>query len=360
MWHHCYKLLPGSVLIALLQFVAVEVNAQQNLLQHILDESHDSTYVISYAKFLTGRYYFSQKYTRLDLVDRAVGAELQYRPNTTLNMGVGATYGNFTLNLAYGFSFLNPDIGRGDTRWLDLQSHIYGRRFILDTYGQFYSGLYLRNTRNVINDPELAQPYILRPDIFLRQFGLAASYVFNSERFSYRASFVQNEWQKRSAGSFIVGFEIYSGLARGDSSLVPILTYPSGIFDDLDIRKMTFFEFGPSAGYAHTFVYKSTWFFTAHLSINPSVGWVSEYKVGLLDENIGLYPNVMSRAVVGYNSPQWFIGLSYINNSLRLSSSLESRRYEMETGNLRINLARRFVPGSGTTRYLRLLDNLKK
>ena len=74
---------------------------------------YDSTYYVSYEKMLTSRFYFSKKYTSLKFRDFGENYNVTYRPNTTLNMGVGATYKSFTLNLAYGFGFLNPERGQG-------------------------------------------------------------------------------------------------------------------------------------------------------------------------------------------------------------------------------------------------------
>ncbi|MBE9517967.1 MAG: DUF4421 family protein [Bacteroidetes bacterium] len=38
-------------------------------------------------------------------------------------------------------------------------------------------------------------------DLRTNIIGLNVQYLFNSERYSYKASFLQNEFQKRSAGS---------------------------------------------------------------------------------------------------------------------------------------------------------------
>jgi hypothetical protein len=43
----------------------------------------------------------------------------------------------------------------------------------------------------------------------------------NPQRFSFNAAMTQNEWQKKSAGSFMIGGLVYYGQIKGDSSLVP-------------------------------------------------------------------------------------------------------------------------------------------
>ena len=66
---------------------------------------HDTTFYEVYPGKVTTRFYFSQKYTTFTAQAPGGTEDLKFRPNTTLNMGVGATYHNFSLNLAYGFGF---------------------------------------------------------------------------------------------------------------------------------------------------------------------------------------------------------------------------------------------------------------
>ena len=115
-----------------------------------LHAQHDSTYYVSYTKLLTTRLYFSQKYTALTIKNKKDNYTLHYQPNTTLNLGVGATYKWATINLAYGFGFLNPAEDKGKTKYLDLQFHGYDQKFNLDVLGQFYKGFYLNPKLNYV------------------------------------------------------------------------------------------------------------------------------------------------------------------------------------------------------------------
>src|SRR5688572_29616413 len=60
--------------------------------QVLINQPYDSNYYISYEGQLVGRYYFSQKYTAFRFNDRDDDVLLRYFPNTSLNMGIGATY----------------------------------------------------------------------------------------------------------------------------------------------------------------------------------------------------------------------------------------------------------------------------
>lgn len=170
---------------------------------------HDSSYYRSYPGQVTSRFYFSQKYTSLRLRNKKENYTLNYVPNTNLTMGIGATYKWATLNLAYGFEFLNPDSHKGKTRYLDLQFHGYGDKIVIDLLGQFYKGFYLypkgRGT-------DLDQFY-KRPDLTVNLIGATAQYVFNNKRFSFRSSVFQSEWQRKSAGTILAGFERMRGVS---------------------------------------------------------------------------------------------------------------------------------------------------
>ena len=74
--------------------------------------------------------------------------------------------------------------------------------------GEFYKGYYL--TPQGLAAPE-GKPYYLRPDMGLSLVGFAFYRALNERKFSYQAGLLQNEWQKKSAGSVLVGGEIYYG-----------------------------------------------------------------------------------------------------------------------------------------------------
>src|SRR2546426_8470874 len=83
--------------------------------QNKIKPDHDTIYYESYHKAVIGRIYLSQKYTTIELKKGNDAPRLRYRPNTSLNLGVGATYHTISLNLSYGFGFLNHDKEKGTT-----------------------------------------------------------------------------------------------------------------------------------------------------------------------------------------------------------------------------------------------------
>lgn len=314
----------------------------------------DSSYYKTYPKQVTGRFFFSKKYTGFTMDAPAGERALRYRPNTSLSTGVGATYGALTLNLGFGLGFLNPNKDeKGKTSSIDLQSHIYTRNWVIDLYGQFYKGYYL--SPKGLASIETGD-YYLRRDILVNLLGASVYRLLNAKQFSYRAALLQNEWQKKSAGSFLLGGEIYTGVIKADSVLVPgslAAAYPQR-----DIIKTRFTEFGPGIGYAYTGVYKEHFFATGSVSLNGDIGFVKEYTATGSDSRTTISPNITLRAVAGYNSDNWSATASWVNNNINLKGNHPDGQYLIRTGNFRVTLAKRFKPGKRLKQRLKIIDQL--
>lgn len=322
------------VLISLLISLSFAAMAQ-------VDSLSKGNYYKSFPRQVTGRLYLSKKYT--DFLMRAPGQfnDLRYRPNNAFNAGVGATYGAFTLNLGFNLGFLDRNRDeRGKTRFLDLQTHIYPKNWVIDLYGQFYRGYFLSPRGRAVAD---AEKFYLRPDVKVNMMGASVFRLLQPDKFSYRAAFIQNEWQKKSAGSWLVGFEFYTGRVLGDSALLP-----SNADEDMrqhDIRKLRFVEFGPGAGYAYTAVIRKNFFVTGSATINADISFVRETRDEEVLRKTSISPNIMARAVAGYNNDRWSLAMSWVNNRINLRGRQGGDTYLINTGNIRLTFAKRFRPG---------------
>jgi len=316
---------------------------------------HDTSYYKAYPRHLLGRFYFSRKYTNVVLGAPRNEPRLRYRPNTTLNMGVGATYRGFTLNLAYGFPFLNQNSDRGKTRYLDLQSHLYTRKWSYDFWGQLYKGYYLRSDwlKDLTGDR-----FYLRPDIGVTLLGFSTYHILQNRTFSYRATFIQDEWQVRSAGSWLIGGEMYYGRVSADSAFVPELIGDG--YGQKGVEKLRFMDFGPGIGYAYNWVYQKNLFMGLAATINLNLGFVKESGEGVQHSQITFSPNFIYRATAGYNSEKWTASLSLVGNRVSTSGANTSYNYVISTGNYRATLAYRFLPGKKIKKVLEPLDRLKQ
>jgi hypothetical protein len=312
----------------------------------------DPVFIQSYEQELTGRVYLSQKYTSISLGGSSQYPGFRYRPNTTLNLGLGATYRSFSLNLAYGFPGLNGDGSqRGKTKYLDLQSHFYSRKWVLDLLGQFYHGYYLAPRNYVPGFPA----YYINPDLKVRLTGVSAYYIFNPGRFSYRAALTQNEWQTRSAGTFLAGFDFYYGILKDEQAIIP--EEISAAFPQGDVQRMRFINFGPGVGYAYTFVYKKNWFVTGSLTANLTVDLSKERSATEDRNNLSVSPNFLYRLGAGYNSATWACIFSLVNSTVSALGDASNKAYIFRTGNYRLTLAKRF---SRKKKVDKLLDPIDK
>jgi hypothetical protein len=315
------------------------------------DFSHaqgDTTYYVSYRKMLTTRLYTSRKYTSLVLQDNLSDTRMRFEPNTNLNLGVGASYNDFTLNIAVGFPFMNPNMDRVDGRYLDLQGHVYPRNFVIDFFGQFYNGYYLQRINGqLVDDPDI----MVFPDMRVRKFGANVQYLFNGDRLSLKASFLQTGWQKKSAGSLLGGFEMYGGHAENP---YPIPFEPDNPLSR-EFTRVGFLQFGPNIGYVATLVIKKHFFLTGLVSSSMSFGFSN------VEQNFDSSPqwNVTNtfflRGFAGYNGPVWSINANYVHANLGLPR-VDDFANQLMTGNYRINFIYRFDVGPKLKKYLDYVD----
>ncbi len=84
--------------------------------------------------------------------------------------------------------------------------------------------------------------------------GITVQYLFNFSRYSYKAAFQQNEFQKRSAGSPIAGLEAYWMQGMTDSLMVAGNIPQSGFMDNNPFNQSDILNVGINGGYAYTFV----------------------------------------------------------------------------------------------------------
>ncbi|MET0462215.1 MAG: DUF4421 domain-containing protein [Chitinophagaceae bacterium] len=316
---------------------------------------YDSTYYRKYPDQITGRVYLSKKYTSISLEGKDRLKPMRYRPNTPVTMGVGATYGVLTLNVGFPIPFLSRDSKEtGRSKYLDLQSHIYATQWVIDLYGQFYKGYHATPKGSGSLRPD---SFYVRPDIRVNMIGASVYRLLNGERFSYRAGFLQNEWQRKSAGSLLIGGEAYTGVIKGDSALIP--NHLDSVYRQHDIDRVRFTEFGPGIGYAYTHVHKENYFVTGSITATGDISFVREFKGAESATRTSISPNLMVRIVAGYNSDNWTFNLAWINSSTNLKGKSSNDQYLISIGSFRLALAKRLTPGKKLKKQLKVIDDLQ-
>lgn len=328
----------------LLLVCALAISAKTLLAQ----SQGDNDYYVTFEEQLTLKLYLAKKYTSLIMKAPEGIQSLRYRPNTLTTMGVSGSYKALSMSLGYGFGFLNPNKDKkGRTRSFDFQTHIYTRDWVTDIYAQFFKGYYLS-----LGGPAgtADKNYYLRPDLKVNLLGASVYRLLNGEKFSYRASFIQNEWQKQSAGSALIGAEIYYGTTKGDSALVP--SHLNAFYPQQGIDRVRLLEFGPGAGYAYTAVWEEHFFLTGSATINADLSIVKEETPTGSAHRTSISPNATLRAVAGYNSNEWAAAISWLHNSTNAKGRSSDHEYGIKTGDFRITLVKRFTPGNKLKRKL--------
>jgi hypothetical protein len=318
-------------------------------------DDHDSTYYTTYRSMLTARVYLSRKYNVLSFNPPAPAQSFQYRATTSLNLGIGATYHAVTVNIGFGISKFNPDNEKGNTKYLDLQGHFYARKWNVDLLGEFYKGYFL--TPDGLAAPT-GDKFYLRPDMGLSLVGFAFYRALNEKKFSYQAGLLQNEWQKKSAGSLLIGGEIYYGAIYGDSTLIPTAIDPKA--SALAIDKFHFFSFGPGIGYAYTLVIKEHFFILGSATINLAFRYSNEISTqnDQQGNHFGFRPNYMLHAGAGYNSNKWDLSVLWVDTELFTKGKTTDYNYTVGAGNYRLVYARRFNLGQKTKKLLKPIPEI--
>lgn len=303
-------------------------------------DTHDTSYYKTFLHSLTPRFYFSKKYADLTFQSADGSKDLQYRANTKINMGVGATYNNFSLNVAFGFGFLNNNNkDRGKSKSLDLQLHLYPTGWAADVLAMHYKGVYAYPKGYASYNSNI---YYYRPDIKLNLFGITAYRVANANRFSYRAAMIQNEWQKKSAGSLLYGGGIYySGLQGDTASIIP--SKVSGSFSQAGVDNFHFISVGPGVGYAYTVVAAQHLFLMGSLIANANVNFSTDEINSTKSNKVSFEPAAVFKAAAGYNGNVWDISVNCASNAFLVKEAAVAKANFLSTGNFRLIIAKKIM-----------------
>src|SRR5690606_34918525 len=267
--------------------------------------------------------------------------------------GIGATWKAITLNVAYGFPFLEFYKNRGQTQYLDLQTHVYLRHWTVDLIGQFYNGFYI--SPNAF--PNAKEEFYYREDMRYQYFGASIFRTANGRRFSFQSPFKETEWQKKSAGSFLYGLEIYYGVNTNEHGLVPReFNY---FFGQDSIYRVHTLNGGPGLGYAYTLVVNRHWFATSSLTVTGMLGHFKYWhKTGVAENTWEINPAFTLRFALGYNSRNWQIALTSINSWMHFERHEIDPQFRSVIGHYRFTVSKRILPGSRLKNALNLNGRL--
>lgn len=143
--------------------------------------------------------------------------------------------------------------------------------------------------------------------------GLNAYWIFNNKRFSFPAAYSQSTNQRRSAGSFMLGFSYSQHSISFDQTKLPDELL-NNLRPDLRFNKIKYTDYSIGFGYGYNWVFAKNWL--SNLSLLPGIG----FKKSKIDDRE--YPNshwikdinfdLITRAGIVYNNSKYFIGASLV------------------------------------------------
>jgi len=294
-------------------------------------------YVEDLTHLLTMRLYTLTKYNSLEIINPT--GRMIMRPNGNTNLGVGFNYKGLGLGIAFGRPLSQSSIDKyGLTNRFDMQASLYAKSFGLDGFVQWYKGYYMANPQDFIDWDKPHFPQVRDLEIF--SIGGNGFYLFNRNKFSYKAAYLRNEIQKRSAGSFSTGFFFYHDMVRSGNGFLPS-ELPDSIRTDFDLKEFDATSIGISAGYQHTFVIKGNFFI--NLQLTPGIGY-RRLSAKSLTNGSGIVNKaawqVLGRTALGYEFNKFYAG-AMASIILR---SYKYKGYEVDLGTeqFRITVGKRF------------------
>ena len=300
---------------------------------------HDSLYYTTFPNALTVRLYSLKDFANFSLVSSNGNSKMQYRSNTTVNLGAGITYKNVSGNLSFGFGFLNNKTEeKGKTSTIDFQLHFFPSKWTSDVLFLRYKGFYANRELQ----PHIAGNNIYyRPDISLNLLGGSLYRIQNGSRFSYRTAFYQNEWLRKSSGSFLYGgAAYYQGISSDDSSLLIQKTTGAAL---PGLNNFHFITIGPGAGYAQSLVFKHHFYIIGSAIINANVVFATNETTTGKDRRTGIEPSLNFKTAAGYAGNRWNVSLSWAGNVLMAKQPFAEKANVFPTSEVRLTVARHIM-----------------
>jgi hypothetical protein len=162
---------------------------------------------------------------------------------------------------------------------------------------------------------------------------------------------MQNERQKKSAGTWLFGMEVYSGIVAADSSIVPRVLAK----EEVGVREMRFLEIGPNVGYAYTWVYKGNFYVSGSASLSVNAGYNRYRDDTSLTSVVTISPNSLFRVSSGYAWNNWSVNAIYVATGLYVLGETDNHII-VNAGDMRLTLTYRFSPTRKMKKMLRPVD----
>lgn len=162
-------------------------------------------YVERYADAIKVRLGFSNSFNSFHIKDKEDHVDFTLSPNQRVQSTLTLIYKFIEIDLGYTPAFIRfnkDDDSRGTTKFLNFGTRFYVGKWMQELQYAKTKGFYVDK-----HDLGVAENFLF-PDFNVQKIGGSTSYIFNPN-FSFRAIFLQSEWQKKSTGSFVPSISYY-------------------------------------------------------------------------------------------------------------------------------------------------------
>lgn len=262
------------------------------------------------------RYFFlypvlKQRSLNFELAKTDGSSVLTYKPNNTYSLGVGFYIFEVGLELAFAIPLNEQSIERyGESVTRDIQVNMLSKRWGVDAFYKRYSGFYLLDKEH---QPLATEPFPQRADIDTRNFGATGHYVFNNQKFSFRAAYNFSERQLYSRGSFLLFAAVNTFRVSADSSIVSS-NRRAAFGPEVQFTRLRYTTFSIAPGYTYSLTYRN-FFLNTTLTWGPAHHWIHYDLEGSQSarHDIAINSFLGARLAIGYNGYRIFGGMSFIS-----------------------------------------------
>ena len=330
-----------SILLIFITF-SLFGQSQVEIDTHPSDTTVVSERYVDYSNQLLLKFMSVTKLNGLELVNNNNNSKVKMEPYGISSLGFGFNYKWLGLGVTFGLPLTAEEEEQyGKTKRFDFQLNIYSQKFVIDAFFQQYEGFYIKNPTELVpnwTDTNFPKRETMRTS----SVGAAGYYVFNHKKLSYKAAYVRNAVQKKSAGSFLLGgFYNFddAGFTDDTSSFIPSY-FPSEVQDSFPIHAYAARTIGVSFGYTYTLVFFKHFF--VNLSFVPGVGMKNlvVYTNGEKITESSATGRFNGRLALGYESKHFLIG--FTSNSLTGTFDFQDYQIKPSTQNFKLFIAKRF------------------
>lgn len=242
---------------------------------------------------------------------------IEFSPNFTYR--IGGYVGWRWIFLGYSFDI---------SRWFNKKYTAPKKDFQLSLYSSMLGGdIYYRKTNsnftiksvtNVFEEGKTRLNNIDFGGLDISMKGVNIYYIFNSKKFSYPAAFAQSTNQRRSAGTFKMGFMYSDHKVNFD-----VKAMPEPLLSRLDTAKfynsVRYRNYALTFGYAYNWVFAKNWL--ASFSVDPAIGLKQSTIKSEETSNPFRYFfrnvnfDVICRGAVVWNNSKYYAGASLVTNT---------------------------------------------